>query len=1171
MMKKRLLALLLAVVMLGSLFTQALATETDPTEAPTVPETTAAATEPEVTEEPTVPETTAPATEPTVPETTAPATEPEETEEPTVPETTEAATEPEVTEEPTVPEETENEEAETEEDEELEEDEWVDEEEYVDDDGYVEGEFETPVDFTNVADVLAPVKNFFRSAVKLFSFALNLDEDDEGDTGDGDIGDEEEPDDGSGEDEENPDEGFVRTDNPNIMTEKTVIYDEATKSYKLRLESYLTGEPTITTDERVPSDIVIVLDQSGSMDDCFYCGDDKADSRVKVYSGLSLSKTYYVKAAITDTTGTAVYYCKGDGTCGYVKADGTKTHTAGWYAKKHTTSMSSPASTGTRYYASIGDADNKDTDNYTYKSRIFYTNKNMTTKASYAILQNGRYYYYTNNKMNRLYYCSECCAWYMVEEHSADNHKRSTAYYPDATSSDDGHRAVTFYHWDCKHYVTDQADLPSYAKTFYMKATERTTGDTYRTIYHITENKWNSKKNGNGTTYEFPEDFIDGRIYYQCPTNRNKALKEALNIFLTDIYKDSMGADGKTGGGDDVDNRIAVVGFGSYNATTSSGVAPTNALLSYSTDGKTAQTIGYSALRESYYKKGLHSVNTANGQALIKDAVDSLQMVSNTETYKGIAIGNNIFEYNEIATGEERNRIMVVFTDGYPYSPNTDSQGVKGNFAFADDAIKNAYTTKNTHKATVYSIGIFSGANASNMVSTCSYTGTTNSKRANKFMHLISSNYLNTKDSDNLTTAYTASDVNPNLKTGSSYYLSASTTTALNDIFKSIAQSIAGGGAYITTLDSTTVVKDVVSNKFVVDTDREVYVHTESFAGEENGKMTWKSDENIQKIDANGNTVEYTGFDFALNYVATDTYTDTDGNKQYRPRGKKLVIEIPIDPASDNDGGYQQATNVQTGSGIFLKGECYEHFDLPTVDIPTDISVKKTIVGANVPADKKFNFKIEYDQFNNSYEGDDESSGNYLDANHDALEANPSLGNNESQPLTEVLVGSTITITESGITDYLVEYRIGSGEWKTATKSGDTATITETVTAGMDIDVRNTLLKADLVITKNVDKANPDQSFLFNVTNDEGLNIPVVIPASAFGSGTSASVTIKDLEVGAYTVSEDTSWSWRYTLTDDNDKTVNVTSENGGAVSFTNNRTNVYWMDGESHAQNIFN
>lgn len=106
----------------------------------------------------------------------------------------------------------------------------------------------------------------------------------------------------------------------------------------------------------------------------------------------------------------------------------------------------------------------------------------------------------------------------------------------------------------------------------------------------------------------------------------------------------------------------------------------------------------------------------------------------------------------------------------------------------------------------------------------------------------------------------------------------------------------------------------------------------------------------------------------------------------------------------------------------------------------------------------------------------------------------------------------------------------------------------------------------DLTINKEGCKVDSDknQSFVFNVKSPNGYSTQVVIP----GNG---SVTIKGLPAGEYTITEDTSWSWRYEPTT-NPQTVTVDDvENGTAtVTFNNTRDHEQWLDGNAYAWNLF-
>lgn len=110
--------------------------------------------------------------------------------------------------------------------------------------------------------------------------------------------------------------------------------------------------------------------------------------------------------------------------------------------------------------------------------------------------------------------------------------------------------------------------------------------------------------------------------------------------------------------------------------------------------------------------------------------------------------------------------------------------------------------------------------------------------------------------------------------------------------------------------------------------------------------------------------------------------------------------------------------------------------------------------------------------------------------------------------------------------------------------------------------VSNVPATADLTITKQADSGvtfDPGEAFIFTVSDEEKNVVTQVV---IHGAG---SVTIKDLPLGEYTVTEDTNWSWRYTTTNGGAVTVDA---DGGAINFVNTRDNDYWLSGDCYAEN---
>lgn len=107
----------------------------------------------------------------------------------------------------------------------------------------------------------------------------------------------------------------------------------------------------------------------------------------------------------------------------------------------------------------------------------------------------------------------------------------------------------------------------------------------------------------------------------------------------------------------------------------------------------------------------------------------------------------------------------------------------------------------------------------------------------------------------------------------------------------------------------------------------------------------------------------------------------------------------------------------------------------------------------------------------------------------------------------------------------------------------------------------------DLTIEKkaaNGSKIDENQTFVFRVQG-EGVNMQVVI------TGTNKQV-IKNLPVGDYTITEDTSWSWKYTPVDGAEKTLMTSDIEKGAatVTFENKNNGTNWLTSLAKAINTW-
>lgn len=396
------------------------------------------------------------------------------------------------------------------------------------------------------------------------------------------------------------------------------------------------------------------------------------------------------------------------------------------------------------------------------------------------------------------------------------------------------------------------------------------------------------------TSSSMSRDF-DGNIWGVADKDRRlTALKTAVNNFAESVAAKAKGSDGQYGSEDDVNYRIAVVEFASeaYNLT-----------------------------------NGLVDMDTSRGLTQVKNAVSGLQAGGDTYPATGLDMANSIFDANPISGDGQRGRVVIMFTDGYPAENGTDNI----NYTLCDKAIASAQTSKRTYGATVYTVGIFSGANPnSNIDTNFDYGNRRDAEKqlvaANRYMHYTSSNFQNAKSLQN-----------GGEKSGSSYYLAASNANSLNDVFKSISQTI---GSTPVELTRTSVLRDVISDSFTLpegytDGDIKAYsVSCESSTKNADGTYTytWKTTPDADKYDVtvadDNKTINVTDFDYAANWV--DQY-DVGGSKSH---GKKLVVEIPI--VLDPDATGSVDTNGPA-SGIYASADAetaFANFKTPTVYVP---------------------------------------------------------------------------------------------------------------------------------------------------------------------------------------------------------------------------------------------
>lgn len=234
---------------------------------------------------------------------------------------------------------------------------------------------------------------------------------------------------------------------------------------------------------------------------------------------------------------------------------------------------------------------------------------------------------------------------------------------------------------------------------------------------------------------------------------RIDALKNAANSFIDTIAKQNEGIEGVNR-----QHRVAIVKFA----------------------GKKSNDIGNNMYRDGGYSynytqvmKELTYCSGSNADDLKKNTINQIQPAGATRADYDLELAEGI----TITSGrKDAKKIIVFFTDGTPTKQNKFDAGV------ANAAVTAAKNMKDS-KATVYTIGIFDGADPS-----AGIQDSGKSQKENKFMHAVSSNYPNA----------TAWDTHGARAENSDYYKSATNAEELKKVFDDISQAITSEAPYPT-------------------------------------------------------------------------------------------------------------------------------------------------------------------------------------------------------------------------------------------------------------------------------------------------------------------------------------------------------------------------------------
>ncbi len=310
---------------------------------------------------------------------------------------------------------------------------------------------------------------------------------------------------------------------------------------------------------------------------------------------------------------------------------------------------------------------------------------------------------------------------------------------------------------------------------------------------------------------------MDDPMGRRDPTKRIDALKNAANSFIDTIAKQNENIEGV-----DRQHKVAIVKFAGENS--------------------------------SNVVKGLTDCSGDKATDL-KEQIAKIKPAGATRADIGLELAEGI-----TSGRADAKKIVVFFTDGTPTSFSDFDPKV------ANDAVAAAKNMKGG-KATVYTIGIFSGANPSAGIQDL---GTDEANKANKFMQAVSSNYPDA----------TAWNVHGTRAENSDYYKSATNAEELKKVFDDISSAITSGKGF------PTKVEDNNPNG--------------------SGYITFK-DELGAFMQVDGFTgVEYNGNSYGAATKSTDGNIDT-----YTFDGELAHLVITVDRADEN--------NPQRGDVVTVK------------------------------------------------------------------------------------------------------------------------------------------------------------------------------------------------------------------------------------------------------------
>ena len=296
-------------------------------------------------------------------------------------------------------------------------------------------------------------------------------------------------------------------------------------------------------------------------------------------------------------------------------------------------------------------------------------------------------------------------------------------------------------------------------------------------------------------------------------TKRITALKNAAYSFIDTIAKQNEGIEGV-----DRQHRVAIVKF-SGDKTDKIG-------------NDTYDKWEYGRTNTYNYSQVMAGLTNCSGAGVtdLRETIKAIKPAGATRADNGLQLAEGI-----TSGRADAKKIVMFFTDGKPTSYDEFDSKV------ANDAVTAAKNMKDS-KATVYTIGIFDGADPS-----AGIQDSGKSQKENKFMQAVSSNYPNA----------TAWDAHGARAENSDYYKSATNAEELKKVFDDISQAITSEPPYPTEIHKG---YDETKSGYITFTDElGDFMQVDSFTEVViNGTPFTKTDKTVNK-ETNTDTYEFTG------------------------------------------------------------------------------------------------------------------------------------------------------------------------------------------------------------------------------------------------------------------------------------------------------------------------